>query len=93
MWRYKIDVKEKLPENDRDVVIKEDVCIGVNAIILKGVTVVDRGSVVATGSIVTKDIAPYSIVAGVPAKIVKMRFTQEQIVEHEANLIIKGRKI
>ena len=39
MWRYKIDVKEKLPENDRDVVIKEDVWIGVNAVILKGVTV------------------------------------------------------
>ena len=53
----------------------------------------DRGSVVATGSIVTKDVAPYSIVAGVPVKIIKMRFTQEQIVEHEANLIMKDRKI
>ena len=73
------------PQNDVDVVIEEEAWIGTGCIILKGVTV-GRGAVVAAGSIVTKTVPPYSICAGVPAKVVKMRFTPEQIAEHEAKL-------
>lgn len=65
--------KEKLPENDQDIVLEGDNWIGANAIILKGVTI-GKGAVVAAGAVVTKDVPPYAIVGGVPAKIIKMRF-------------------
>lgn len=64
---------EKLPENDQDVVIENDVWGGANATILKGVTI-GTGSVISAGAVVTKDVPPYSIVGGVPAKVIKMRF-------------------
>ncbi len=64
---------EKLPENDQDVVIENDVWIGANATILKGVTI-GTGSVICAGAVVTKDVPPYSIVGGVPAKLIKKRF-------------------
>lgn len=54
------------------VKIEDDCWIAANAIILAGVTV-GRGSVVAAGSVVTKDVPPYSVVAGNPAKVVKVR--------------------
>lgn len=73
---------DKLPENDQDVHIGEDVWFGCNVTILKGVTV-GRGCVVAAGAVVTKSLPPYSIAGGVPAKIIKQRFTPEQIAEHE----------
>ena len=60
------------------IVIGNDVWVGANATILSGVTIGD-GAVVAAGSIVVKDVPPYSIVAGVPAKVIKYRFSQEVI--------------
>ncbi len=82
-----IDIKDKLPENDLDVVIEEDVWVGANVIILKGVTI-GRGSVIAAGSIVTKNVEPYSIYAGVPARKIKERFSEEEISEHEKLMAI-----
>lgn len=73
---------DKLPENDRNVVIEDDVWIGTGTIILKGVTV-GTGSVIAAGALVTKDVPPYAIVGGVPAKVLKFRFTQEEIEAHK----------
>lgn len=73
---------DKLPQNDQDVRIEEDVWLGCNVTILKGVTI-GRGCVVAAGAVVTKSLPPYSIAAGVPAKVIKQRFTPEEIVEHE----------
>lgn len=73
---------DKKPENDRDVVIGDDVWIGAGATILKGVTVA-RGSIVAAGAVVTKDTQPYSIVGGVPARIIGWRFDEQTAVEHE----------
>lgn len=77
-----VTVDEKLPENDLPVVIEDGCWIGANVTILKGVTV-GRGSIVAAGAVVTMSCAPYSIIGGVPAKLIKMRFTPEQIAEHE----------
>jgi acetyltransferase-like isoleucine patch superfamily enzyme len=58
--------------------IGSDVWIGFRSTILSGVTIGD-GAVVAAGSIVTKDVPPYAVVAGTPAKVVKMRFPPEQV--------------
>lgn len=62
--------------------IENDVWIGHGAIIIAGVNI-GRGSVIAAGAVVTKDIHPYSIVGGNPARVIKCRFTEEQIIEHE----------
>ena len=64
---------EKLPENDQKVVIEDDVWVGANVTILKGVRI-GSGSIVAAGAVVTNDVPPYSVVGGVPAKLIKKRF-------------------
>ena len=73
---------------DQPVVIEDDVWCGANVTILKGVTI-GRGSVVAAGAVVTKSFPPYSIIGGIPAKLLKMRFTEEEIMEHERMLTVK----
>jgi len=60
--------------------VSDDVWIGHNAIILPSVTSIGRGSVVAAGAIVAKNVPPYSIVAGNPAKVIKTRF-EDVIIE------------
>lgn len=76
---------EKRPEDDRGVVIEDDVWVGGNATILGGVTV-GRGSVIAASAVVTKDVPPYSIVGGNPARVIRERFNERQIAAHEAAL-------
>lgn len=76
---------EKMPDNDQDVVFEGDNWIGMNSTILKGVTI-GRGCIVAAGAVVNKSTPPYSIVGGVPARVLKMRFTPEEIEQHEAKL-------
>lgn len=85
--KHIIDVgdDEKLPGQDAPVTIEDGCWIGANVTILKGVTI-GRGSVIAAGAVVTKSCEPYSIIGGVPAKLIKMRFTPEQIIEHERKL-------
>jgi chloramphenicol O-acetyltransferase type B len=65
------------------VTIEDDVWVGYGSIILSSVKI-GRGSIVAAGSVVTKDVEPYSIVAGNPAKFVRYRFSQDEIKEHES---------
>lgn len=62
--------------------VEDDVWIGHGAILLAPCRV-GRGAIVAAGSVVTRDVPPYAIVGGNPAKTIKMRFTPEQILEHE----------
>lgn len=58
--------------------IGNDVWIGARALILDGVSIGD-GAIIAAGSVVTKDVSPYAIVGGVPAKIIRFRFSEEVI--------------
>ena len=81
-WLDSVKGEEKEPFYDQDVVIEEDVWIGCNVTILKGVTI-GRSSIIAAGSLVVKDVPPYSIVGGVPAKVIKMKWTDEEINIHE----------
>ena len=73
--------KDKNADDDEDVVFKGDNWIGANVTILKGVTV-GVGSIIAAGAVVTNDVPDYSIVAGVPARVVKQRFDEEQLKKH-----------
>lgn len=57
------------------VVIKDDVWIGFNAVLLPGVTI-GQGSIVGAGAVVTKDVLPYSIVGGVPARLIRKRIVE-----------------
>lgn len=66
-----------------ETTIEDDCWLASNSVILSGVRV-GRGSVVAAGSVVTTDIPPYSIVAGVPAKIIKSRQLSESVRESES---------
>lgn len=71
---------------DEEAVIETDVWLGYAAIVLTG-TKIGRGSIVAAGSVVTKSFPPYSIIAGVPAKIIGRRFSDERtIAEHERRM-------
>lgn len=60
------------------VVIGNDVWIGANATILNGVHI-GNGAIIAAGAVVVRDVPPYTVVGGVPAKEIKKRFTPEQI--------------
>lgn len=73
-WKKPIYLQGK---SQAKIVIEDDVWIGMNVIILPRVTI-GRGAVVAAGAVVTKDVVPYSIVGGVPAKIIKYRFDKEK---------------
>ena len=72
-------------ECDQDVIIEEDVWCGANVTILKGVRI-GRGSIIAAGSVVTRDIPPYTIAAGVPAKVIKQRMSEQEKLNHESHL-------
>ena len=80
-----VDDTMKMPENDKDVILEGDNWIGMNVTILKGVTI-GRGSIIAAGAVVNKSIPPYSIAGGVPAKILRQRFSPQEIFEHESLL-------
>lgn len=83
-WAGAIGV-EGHPATKGDVIIGNDVWIGNGVTILSGVEIGD-GAVIAAGSVVTRPIPPYSIAGGVPAKVIRLRFTPEII---DALLILK----
>lgn len=75
-----LDIKDvaKAWDNKGDIVIGNDVWIGYEAVILSGVTIGD-GAIIGTRAVVTKDVPPYTIVGGVPARPIRKRFSEETI--------------
>mgnify|MGYP004621680571 FL=1 len=69
-------------DNKGDIVIGNDVWIGYEAVILSGVTIGD-GAVIGSRAVVTKDVEPYTIVGGVPAKPIRKRFDEQTIEKLE----------
>ncbi len=87
-WRYP-DFDDLMPHKKQEQIFSEhiaskktkignDVWVGKNAVIMSGVKIGD-GAVIGSGAVVTKDVPDYAIVGGVPAKVIKYRFSQEQI--------------
>lgn len=72
--------REDVPETKGKIVVHDDVWIGQRAMILSGVDV-GQGSIIAAGAVVVRDVEPYSIVAGNPARVVKHRFSETVIQE------------
>jgi len=66
------------PSCKGNIVIENDVWIGAKSTVMSGVTI-HNGAVIAAGSTVAKDVPPYAIIAGNPGKIVRFRFTEDQI--------------
>lgn len=79
---YPFKVKFGIAHNEAaskgDIVIDDDVWLGLDAKIMSGVHI-GQGAVVAAGAVVTKDVPPYAIVGGVPARVLKYRFNEELI--------------
>lgn len=67
-------------DNKGDIIVGNDVWIGYDAIIMSGVTIGD-GAVIGTRALVTKNVPPYTVVGGIPAKTIKKRFSDEIIAE------------
>ncbi len=86
--KFMFDVNFKLPENDKPVIIKDDVWVGTGVIVLKGVTV-GTGSIIAAGALVIEDVPEYTIVGGVPAKILKKRFSEKDELVHKMKLNVR----
>lgn len=85
-YRKRNTLKIQLVDKDLDfkeyenIRIGNDVWIGARAIIMDGITI-GNGAIIAANSVVTKDVPPYGIVGGVPAKVIKFRFSEEKIAE------------
>lgn len=82
-------IKSTIPtrnyDDEKDIVIGEDVWIAANVTILSGVCV-GRGATIGAGAVCFKNIPPYAVVIGNPAKIVGFNFSPEEIIEHEKAL-------
>ncbi len=77
-WEEGFDIRTWEAENRGDTVVEHDVWIGMEAVIMPGVTI-GSGSIVAARSVVTHDVPPFAIVAGNGAKVVKMRFDKRTV--------------
>ncbi len=77
-WSLRMQDVADAWDNKGDIVIGSDVWIGYEAVILAGVTV-GHGAIIGTRAVVTKDVPPYTIVGGVPAKPIRKRFADDVI--------------
>lgn len=78
-WEVSLPKPEEFPYKG-DTVIGNDVWIGYEALVMPGVKIGD-GAIIAARSVVTRDVPPYTIVGGNPAKVIKQRFDEKVVVE------------
>jgi acetyltransferase-like isoleucine patch superfamily enzyme len=71
-----------------DIIVGDDVWIGTNAIICSGLKI-GQGAIVAAGAVVTKEVLPYAVVGGNPARVIKYRFGQDVIARLLATDLVK----
>lgn len=83
-YNSRLGIVEEDTLNPVTMEIGDDVWLGHNAILLPGVKTIGRGAVIAAGAVVTKPVPPYAVVAGNPARIIKMRFDPKTIAKIEA---------
>jgi virginiamycin A acetyltransferase len=76
-WETTMDIVMSAPSRG-DTVVGDDVWLGYSALVLPGVTI-GPGAVVAAGSVVARDVPPYAVVAGNPARVVRSRFSEEDV--------------
>ncbi|MFT8343941.1 MAG: CatB-related O-acetyltransferase [Clostridium beijerinckii] len=79
-WGLDVSLITDAWDNKGDIVIGNDVWIGYDAIIMSGVKIGD-GAIIGTRAIVTNDVPPYTIVGGIPAKVIKKRFRDDIILK------------
>jgi acetyltransferase-like isoleucine patch superfamily enzyme len=77
LWRMEGAGTDGFPAPSKDTIIGSDVWTGWGSVILSGITIGD-GAIVGAGAVVTKDVEPYAIVGGNPAKLIRYRFPEEQ---------------
>ncbi len=70
----------------RETVIGDDVWVGAFSIVLAG-TKIGNGSIIGAGSVVTRDVPPYSVFAGVPARFIKMRFNEQYEIRYHEEML------
>lgn len=66
----------------RDIIVEEDVWIGINVTLLSGAHI-GRGAIIGAGAVVTKEIPPYAVAVGNPARVIKFKWSIDDILKHE----------
>jgi acetyltransferase-like isoleucine patch superfamily enzyme len=84
MYQPSLGVTDKDPLNYNHLVVEDDVWVGHNATITPGCARIGRGAIIGVGAVVTRSVAPYSIVTGAPSRLLRMRFDDELIAAIEA---------
>lgn len=97
MWKHDVtdamkDELDKERKYDRDIIVEEDVWMGINVTLLNGAHI-GRGCIVGAGSIISGEWPPYAVIAGNPARIVKPVFKLDDIVLHEEKLYAPEERI
>lgn len=84
-WSRSIKQFEKPIGQYQDIIVESDVWIGRNVTLLPSVQI-GRGAIIGAGAVVTHSVPPYSVWGGIPAKLIKFKWSIEQILEHESAL-------
>ena len=97
MWKHDVtdemkDQFDKEGKFDRDIIVEEDVWIGINVTLLNGAHI-GRGCIVGAGCVISGEWPPYMVIAGNPARIVKPVFPLDDIIRHEEKLYTPEERI